>query len=197
MQQGYMHMKKVDFLSLILMTAMLLIGCDDNNSVSPKNKPPEITPSTSIPDIIADIGSGDRIYEDTDINISGEYLLNIPSTVCDGFCLSATEISEITEGDLTFVNTYEPYGNNLCVGQTNEIVGEGYSIPVVGFPSETDSLSNYFDCNFSSGDSPIQLSGTLVYTTVINYCSLIEQPSARLHLDIESVERLELLVECQ
>ena len=147
-------------------------------------------------DIVKDIESGENIYEGKTIKISGEYIFDVPSTACYGFCLSHEEISELNEGDFTYINTYAPYGNNLCGGNINELKSNGHSIPIKNFPALEGNRGEYLGCNFSSGDSPIELTGTVTYTTVKNYCSLIEQPSIRLNLDKESVEQLKGIVPC-
>lgn len=95
--------------------AFLLSSCGgDNGRDLPNNK----SSAVPIAGIVADIQAGGSLYDEKSIVISGKYLINISSIVCDGFC----EIpGHIPEDAFTFVNTYASYSYNLCGGINNEI----------------------------------------------------------------------------
>lgn len=191
-----MHLRRIKVMKLhiklIFLLTLSLYGCGDED-----NESKEEISSVSIAEIVADIESGGSMYDGVNLKISGEYLYNIPSISCDGFCLTQEEISGLEQSDLNFVNTYGTYSTNLCDTMTNEIKADGYSIAIHNFPLAESDIANTFDCDFSTGDIAIGLSGTLEYTTVVDYCNLIEQPSARLYVDTDTVEKLGSLVNCE
>ena len=180
-------MKK--YLALIL-TTFTLVGCNSQSGSGNTGDQGVSAKEIGVLDILADVESGEGLYNGSKVLVAGTLSYNYPALVSPGFCLTFEEMSALSDEDFSLVNVYTAETTNGGGTSLPEFSDDGTELRITNIPTVDYS----FSC---SGSQEVELSGILSYDNVYGYCDLIMYPSANLSLDTKSLNLLTSLLNCE